>query len=473
MAKNNKSGKVKALSENAIKAAIEFTSESDSAKDREIDYEIDYQNDSENSTDTSGTDTISIGSMKASFEEEDKRHQLADEFDEIVEETESLSEESQPSVAEFSLEEESEMEDPDFTGSEFDELELKATELDKTEKNDSEESASEELQESVNVSGTELEAFESAEIEETEFIEASQVKSILESILFSTDKPLSFDLIHQAFKGSNVTRAELRSALESYQIDLADSQRGVTLEIVANGYQLRTKIDNQEYLKRMIKGRPFKVSGPALEVLSIVAYKQPIVKSEVDQIRGVESGHLLRALMDRGLIKFGERSDLPGKPMNYESTRKFLEIFGLRNLKELPSLSDIESLIPEGIDEVEEKPKLADLTDDLSMKAGVTYSEGEQELERITGQLTEISATTEFFEQEKIREKARKDKERAEDVKELLALGREVPFKDVRWLEKYERELLANSEPPIDESGMSSPASGEAITSLESEESLS
>lgn len=114
------------------------------------------------------------------------------------------------------------------------------------------------------------------------------------------------------------------------------------LEEVAGGFQIRTKPDNQKYLQRTVKGRPFRLSGPALEVLAIVAYKQPCTKAMVDEIRGVESGHLMRGLLDRGLMHFAGKSELPGRPMFYETTRKFLEIFSLRNINELPSLNEID-----------------------------------------------------------------------------------------------------------------------------------
>src|SRR5204863_3661148 len=102
----------------------------------------------------------------------------------------------------------------------------------------------------------------------------------------------------------------------------------------------------------LVKGRSFRLSGPALEVLSIVAYKQPVIKSEIDQIRGVESGHLVRALMEKNIVRFAGKSELPGKPMLYATTKEFLELFGLRNIRELPTLSEIDELIPEGIGEL-------------------------------------------------------------------------------------------------------------------------
>jgi len=196
------------------------------------------------------------------------------------------------------------------------------------------------LVEELSLEGTELEGFDAAEVEEQEeqeFVEEQTIVSVVESILFSSDRPQSLAQMKQAFGGTNVRVSHLRRAIEILKTEYAGAQRGVTLEEINGAYQLRTKVDSMSFLRRMVKARPFKLSGPALEVLAITAYKQPCIKADVDEIRGVESGHLLRGLMDRGLINFAGKSELPGKPMLYATTRRFLEIFGLRNIRELPS----------------------------------------------------------------------------------------------------------------------------------------
>lgn len=287
------------------------------------------------------------------------------------------------------------------------------------------------------VDGTELDSFESAEIEEVEFIEEERLDSIIESVLFASDRPVSMNQLKMVFKGTNIKGDKIKRALDRFAVELAGARRGVSLEEVPGGYQLRTKIDNIEFLSKTLKQRSFRLSGPALEVLAIVAYKQPIIKSEIDEIRGVESGHLLRALMERGLVNFEGKSDLPGKPMLYGTTKKFLEIFGLRNLKELPTLSQIDELLPEGIGEEEEKQSLSTVTDSMSQTVGTSYSDGEEELIKIEGALQEITTSTEFFEQEKQRMKAKRDAERAQSIQEAVDLGEEISNRDKNWLEKY------------------------------------
>lgn len=299
-----------------------------------------------------------------------------------------------------------------------------------------------------NLEGTELDSFESAEIEEVEFVEDEQLESILESILFASDRPVGLAQMKLVFKGTNITTQRIRRALDQLAIEYAGGRRGITLEEVPGGYQLRTKIDNMEFLRRTLKTRQFKLSGPALEVLSIVAYKQPVVKSEVDEIRGVESGHLLRALMEKNLVCFQGKSELPGRPMQYGTTRKFLEIFGLRNIKELPSLSQIDELLPEGIDEEssQSKPTLATITDSLAENAqSVSYSSGEEELLKIQSQLEEISTSTNFFEEEKLRQAEKRDAEKAQTLREALIMGEPVSTRDANWLTKYDEALAAGT----------------------------
>lgn len=298
--------------------------------------------------------------------------------------------------------------------------------------------------EAEELEGTELEGFEAAQIEDLEFVEDEQVESIIESILFASDRPVSLASIQQVFKGTTVKKDKIRRSIEAIAVEYAGGRRGVTLEEVTGGYQIRTKVDNMNFLKRTIKTRAFKLSGPALETLAIVAYKQPVVKMEIDQIRGVESGHLLRALMEKGLVNFeGKAENLPGKPMQYGTTRRFLEIFGLRNLKELPTLSQIDELLPEGIgEEVEEKPTLSMVTDSMAAEVkDVSYSQGEEELGAIEEQLTSITTSSDFFEQEKLRQRMKRDEEKAQNIREALAVGEEVPKRDVNWLAKYEASL--------------------------------
>ncbi|MGZ3745342.1 MAG: SMC-Scp complex subunit ScpB [Pseudobdellovibrionaceae bacterium] len=330
----------------------------------------------------------------------------------------------------------------------------------------------------VSLEGTELDSFESVEIEELEFVEEERLESIVESILFASDRPVSLASLKLVFKGTNINTQKLRRTLDNLAVTYAGGQRGVTLEEVPGGYQLRTKIDNMDFMRRTLKARPFKLSGPALEVLAIVAYKQPLVKSEVDVIRGVESGHLLRALMEKNLVCFEGKSDLPGRPMQYGTTRKFLEIFGLRNLKELPTLSQIDELLPEGIGEEEEekeKQTLSAITDSMASMVGSSYSQGEDELMKITEQLEEITTSSDFFEQEKQRQREKRDQEKAQNIREALAMNEQVSNRDINWLKRYDEALQAGqsapevSETPETPEDLQSPELQQAIAQFDAE----
>lgn len=285
----------------------------------------------------------------------------------------------------------------------------------------------------------------SADEEQQEvFIEEDRLKSLLESILFSSPKPMTFDAIKAVFKGTNIKTKQLRRALEEYSSDLASQERGVYIEEIAGGFQLRTKIENAEFLKQVVKQRPFRISGPSMEVLAIIAYKQPCIKAEVDTIRGVESGHLIRVLMDKGLLQFDGKSDLPGKPMLYKTTKKFLEVFGLRNIRELPSLEEIDQLIPEGIggEEPEEKKTLDMLTGELSLDYGARDAEAEEEFSKITDKLSEITTSSDYFEQEKERQRQQRDKDKADDIRERMIMGQDVDSNETKWLKRYEDKIL-------------------------------
>ena len=290
---------------------------------------------------------------------------------------------------------------------------------------------------------SELESYTSVPIEEKEFLSDERAQSILESFLFLADKPVSMARLEEVFAATHIDRPRIMQLIEKLQLRYADACSGLSLEEVAGGYQIRTRVDNNQYILNGHKKRPVRLSQAALEVLAIVAYKQPIVKSQIDEIRGVDSGHLLRALMEKGLVKFGEKSDLPGRPMYYETTRKFLEFMSLRHLKELPTLAQIEELIPEGMDhEVPDRqPELEIISEHMATPLRYTYSEGEEELQSISIDLEHISTTTDFFEQEKRRQQEEKDRLKAERILQALANGEELSSKDRHWLAQYQARL--------------------------------
>ncbi len=169
--------------------------------------------------------------------------------------------------------------------------------------------------------------------------------SIMESALFTFDRPMSMRDFCRLFHIEKVSTSTIKKVLLSLAKKYELATSGLKLQETAGGWQIRTKEENKDYIRRLIKGRVFQLSAPALEVLAFVAYQQPCRKVDIDDVRGVESGHLLKTLMEKGLVGFGPKSSLPGRSITYKTTSRFLEIFGLKTIKDLPSLEDTKDLL--------------------------------------------------------------------------------------------------------------------------------
>jgi len=187
-----------------------------------------------------------------------------------------------------------------------------------------------------------------------EKLSSEDLQSILESLLFALGRPISIQELIKTFQKEKLSSKEIKNALFILKKRYEEFAHGIELKEVAGAWQLSTKEENKYYIRRMIKGRAFQLSPPALEVLVIIAYRQPCKKSTIDEIRGVESGHLLKTLMEKDLISFGPKSPDPGHYITYKTTPFFLETFGLKTLKELPSSEDIQELLPSQNDTTEE-----------------------------------------------------------------------------------------------------------------------
>lgn len=171
---------------------------------------------------------------------------------------------------------------------------------------------------------------------------AKSLKLIVEALLFAADRPLSVKDIRSWLPDAEP--ANIRSALKVLTYEYEAMGRSFSLREVAGGYQFRSHSEYGSYILRMLQTTPARLSRAALETLAIVAYKQPIVRHEIERIRGVESGGILRALLEKGLIRIMGRKDLPGRPLIYGTTRRFLEVFDLESLDSLPKLKEIKAL---------------------------------------------------------------------------------------------------------------------------------
>jgi segregation and condensation protein B len=168
------------------------------------------------------------------------------------------------------------------------------------------------------------------------------IKNIIESLLLVTEEPLTIDRIKNILIEPG--RKEIQNALTELSAEYEARKGGFLLREVAGGYQIRTRPEYREWIKRLIHSKPLRLSKAALETLAIIAYKQPIIRSDIEHIRGVNCGGILRMLFERKLIRILGRKEIPGRPIIYATTKQFLETFDLKDLKDLPTPEEIATL---------------------------------------------------------------------------------------------------------------------------------
>ncbi len=212
-----------------------------------------------------------------------------------------------------------------------------------------------------------------------------ELKAALESLLFIAGNPLSLDRLKGIFEEANGEQIEAQ--LLALRQEYEDRQAGIMLVEVAGGYQLATRAEYAPWIRKFKSVKvSTKLSKPALETLAIVAYKQPITRTEVETIRGVNIGGIMRNLMERRLVKIVGKKDVPGKPMMYGTTLEFLQYFGLKDLSALPTLKEFQELeageeimemIPPAAPEDTETPEESEpaASEDAGTEAGVPTEE--------------------------------------------------------------------------------------------------
>ncbi len=166
-----------------------------------------------------------------------------------------------------------------------------------------------------------------------------RLERIVESVLFAAAAPVSLRRLVEVLGGPS--SKEVHAAVERLKGEYATGQRGIQLREVAGGYQLRTARENAEWVRAIFREKPSRLGRAALETLAIVAYKQPVTRAEIEAIRGVDVDGVLSTLMARRLIKMAGRKEAVGRPLLYVTTPEFLEVFGLKDLNELPSLKEL------------------------------------------------------------------------------------------------------------------------------------
>lgn len=173
-------------------------------------------------------------------------------------------------------------------------------------------------------------------------MEKPPIKSLLEALLFLSENPLTWEQVRGVFE--QFDKREFEEALQELKDKYNQKDSGLTLLEVAGGYVMGTNPELDVWISQYQKSRPQKLSRPALETLSIIAYKQPISRAEIEALRGVNVDGITKSLLKRRLIRIVGRKPEPGRPLLYGTTKEFLQYFGLRDLSELPTLKELDEL---------------------------------------------------------------------------------------------------------------------------------
>ena len=186
-------------------------------------------------------------------------------------------------------------------------------------------------------------------------------KSVIEALLFASEKPLTLEQVKKVL--DNLDSLEIRRFIDELKIEYEQSNRGMRLIEVAGGWQMITHAGFAPFLRKMFKDRQAeRLSRPALESLAIIAYKQPLTRSEIEDLRNVNVDGVMKNLTDKNLIRICGRKKIPGRPFVYGTTKEFLVHFGLKSLEDLPKMEDFTAMAEKKEAEIEpikegEKPE--------------------------------------------------------------------------------------------------------------------
>ena len=169
-----------------------------------------------------------------------------------------------------------------------------------------------------------------------------QIKHIIESLIFASDTPLTVEKIKGVLEDKS--KKEIKELVEELVRDYQNLDRGIFIREVANGFQFCTKPEYAHLIQKLRKTKPYNLTQPTLETLAIIAYRQPVTKAEIELVRGVDCGGVLRTLLEKKLISIQGKKEVIGRPFLYVTTTRFLEVFGLENLASLPSIEEITQL---------------------------------------------------------------------------------------------------------------------------------
>jgi len=179
-------------------------------------------------------------------------------------------------------------------------------------------------------------------------MERAEQRRIAEALILGSPEPVSAQRLAEIVPG--VRAAQVRDLVGEINAEYAEQRRAFEVVEAAGGYQLRTLAEFSPYLQQTLASRPLRLSQAALETLAVIAYRQPVTRAEVEHVRGVDVGAVLRSLLERRLVRIAGHREVPGRPLLYATTRRFLEVFGLPRIEDLPTLRDsAEFALPEGL----------------------------------------------------------------------------------------------------------------------------
>ncbi|WP_127717907.1 SMC-Scp complex subunit ScpB [Halobacteriovorax sp. HLS] len=224
----------------------------------------------------------------------------------------------------------------------------------------------------------------------------------IETIIFMSDKPVALAKIRNVIDEDLPLRV-VHASLERLQNEYELKHHGLRLQEVAEGYQFRTKATYSKYVQDLFKVNSLVLSPTALEVLAIIAYKQPVSKIEVEKIRGVDSSHIVRGLMDKRLVKTTGRSDEAGRPVLYGTTTEFLEVFNLNDLNDLPPEHELDEMSQQEIGKISDIKTIVHTGD----KSRFSFDEID-ELDALADRIKSIDSETDFTRSLKVEEKKRR-----------------------------------------------------------------
>ena len=243
-----------------------------------------------------------------------------------------------------------------------------------------------------------------------------KLKNILEAVLLAADKPMTVQHLDAIFNGDEdrPTRDEIRKALLELTDDYAE--RGFELKQVASGFRIQVKQDFAEWVGRLWEEKPARYTRALLETMSLIAYRQPITRGEIEEVRGVSvSSNIIRTLHEREWIKVLGHKDVPGKPALYGTSREFLDYFDLKSLDDLPTLAEIKDLdktYPE-LALVDHHAEVSDSETDFESEADDVVAEAENAEE---AEMDEVDAVAEISEEDSSEDAAMMDQLESEEA---------------------------------------------------------